>query len=157
MALDLAQYLPLHGQSLESFCAPVIDEQRIAATALELMVSRYFAYVRKNPVFLLNTVHPAGRAADDEKNLRTWLTDCQWKDLEVLGFAGGQETDREGLVEFRAAYTERGESKVHHEVSRFIRGANGQWYYLEGRGGRLPRKPAKRGPIRNPLKAKAKA
>lgn len=127
-----------YGMTVAEFCLPVIREERPARTALELMCARYCAYALSNPVFLMNTVHPLGRQPDDEQNLRDWIRDCQWRGLEVLGVVRGGPEDSEGFVEFRAFYSEKGQIKMHHEISRFVRDG-GKWYYLEGRGARLPR------------------
>ena len=45
--------------------------------------------------------------------------------------AGGKEDDR-GVVEFIARYKQKGVEHRHHERSRFARGEDGRWMYLDG-------------------------
>jgi SEC-C motif domain protein len=90
-----------------------------AATAEQLMRSRYSAFVVGDAAYLLRTWHPSTRP----RRLR--LDDGeQWLRLEVVGRSTGGLLDSEGTVEFRA----HGRSGVQHEVSRFVR--DGQWLYV---------------------------
>lgn len=97
-----------------------------AATAEQLMRSRYSAFVLGNPGYLLATWHPTTRP-------RTLDLDptVRWTGLEVLGTTGGAMFATEGTVEFRARYLSASRTGAQHENSRFVR-EDGRWYYLDG-------------------------
>jgi SEC-C motif-containing protein len=96
------------------------------ATAVELMRSRYSAFVAGRPDYLLATWHPSTRPATlvlDE--------DIRWRRLDVVRTAAGGPFDDRGTVEFAAHYLHDGERGVQREVSRFAR-EDSRWYYVDG-------------------------
>lgn len=96
-------------------------------TAVELMRSRYAAFVAGEASYLLRTWHPATRPE------RIDLDDgVRWTGLEVLGAEAGGPDDRRGTVEFRAHHVAAGIEGSLHELSRFRRD-NGTWRYVRGR------------------------
>jgi SEC-C motif-containing protein len=95
-----------------------------AATAEQLMRSRYSAFAVGDEAYLLRTWHPTTRPADVEFD-----PNQRWTGLEVLGTTGGGVLHREGTVEFRAHYHESGHAHELRENSRFVR-ENGHWVYL---------------------------
>ncbi|QYC42915.1 hypothetical protein Nocox_26575 [Nonomuraea coxensis DSM 45129] len=94
-----------------------------AATAEQLMRSRFSAFAVGDAAYLLRTWQPAGRPArlDLDRRLR-------WTRLEVLGATGGSVVHTEGTVRFRAHYVERGRPGEMEEHSRFVR-LDGRWVY----------------------------
>ena len=90
------------------------------------MRSRYTAFARALPSYLLSTWHPTTRprrlVLDPEQ---------EWLGLQVLEARGGF-LDVEGVVEFRATWRQRGVTDVLHERSRFVR-EDGRWLYVSGR------------------------
>lgn len=105
-------------------CGPLHAGTRTAATARELMRSRYSAFVERDADYLLHTWHPDTRPPEIRfpKGLR-------WTGLTVLAATGGSLLHTEGTVEFEATYVERGRPGVLHEHSRFLR-VDGNWRYL---------------------------
>ncbi|KQS57870.1 zinc-binding protein [Geodermatophilus sp. Leaf369] len=97
-----------------------------AATAEQLMRSRYSAFVVGDPAYLLATWHPDTRPADLELD-----GDTRWTGLDVLATTGGAMLAVEGTVEFRASYVRDRTRGAQHEDSRFTRVA-GRWVYLDG-------------------------
>lgn len=95
------------------------------------MRARYSAYVEKNVEFLGDSLHPEHREDWDKNATRKWAEEAQWSGLEVRSSEGGQSDDATGRVEFVASYKENGQSKRHHEVSRFAK-LGGRWYYVDG-------------------------
>jgi SEC-C motif-containing protein len=97
-----------------------------AATAEQLMRSRYSAFVLGEATYLLETWHPRTRprSLDLDPGVR-------WTGLEILATTGGSMFDREGTVEFRASYLVDRVPGAQHERSRFVRDA-GRWRYLDG-------------------------
>lgn len=96
-----------------------------AASAVELMRSRYSAYVLRDEAYLQATWHA------DTRPLTAVLEDgdgIKWLGLEVL--SQSQEQDR-ATVEFVARYKLGGRARRLHEVSRFVR-QGGCWLYVDG-------------------------
>lgn len=108
-------------------CGPLHRGDVAAATAEELMRSRYSAFVVGDTDHLLRTWHPATRPASIELD-----PEQRWTGLEVIATEAGGPADTKGVVEFRASYAVRGERGALHEVSRFFR-VGGEWLYVRGR------------------------
>jgi SEC-C motif-containing protein len=114
------------GLPLDECCGRLHDGTAAAATAEQLMRSRYSAFVLGDPGYLLATWHPSTRPRTLE------LDDgVRWTGLDVLATSGGALLAAEGTVEFRASYVVDGRAGAQHERSRFVRDG-GQWRYLDG-------------------------
>ncbi len=116
----------------EECCMPVIKGAQPAATAEQLMRSRYSAYAKKEISYLFTSLHPDHRANFDEKGTRTWAESAEWHKLEIVRTAGGQPEDSEGEVEFIASYTEQGIKRDHHETATFAK-HSGTWHFVDGK------------------------
>ncbi|GGP20365.1 hypothetical protein GCM10010970_14860 [Silvimonas iriomotensis] len=97
-----------------------------APTPEDLMRSRYTAYVMQQGPYLLQTWASATRPehmdfAEDGG--------IKWLGLEIKRASMEGES---GIVEFVARYKVGGRAHRMHETSRFIRDADGRWYYLDG-------------------------
>ncbi|TDD14181.1 YchJ family protein [Nonomuraea diastatica] len=94
-----------------------------AATAEQLMRSRFSAFAKGDEAYLLRTWHPSARPArlGPDRKMR-------WVRLEVLESTGGSVVHAEGTVRFRAHYVERGRVGEQEEHSRFVR-YDGRWVY----------------------------
>lgn len=110
------------GRPYAGCCGPLHDGQRAATTAVELMRSRYCAFVVRDEAYLTRTWHPRTRPAALELDRGP-----QWLGLTVLATADGREGDQSGEVEFEAAHSEG----VLRERSHFVRRA-GRWVYVDG-------------------------
>ena len=100
-------------------CARLHSGEATAATAEQLMRSRYAAFAVGDAAYLLRSWHTSTRPRRLELD-----TGQQWLRLEVLGRTGGGLFDTEGTVEFRAHAV----SGVQHETSRFRR--DDDWQYV---------------------------
>ena len=89
------------------------------------MRSRYTAFVLGDASYLLATWHPGTRPATLE--LEEGL---HWLGLEVRSHRIIDEHHAE--VEFVARSRLNGRGQRLHERSRFVREADGRWYYLDG-------------------------
>jgi SEC-C motif-containing protein len=107
-------------------CGRLHDGTAQAATAEQLMRSRYSAFAVGDPAHLLATWHPSTRprSLDLDPAVR-------WTGLDVLGTTGGTLLAAEGTVEFRAHHVVDRVAGAQHENSRFVR-EDGRWYYLDG-------------------------
>jgi SEC-C motif domain protein len=110
-------------------CGRYIDGGESAPTALELMRSRYSAYVLGASDYLRATWAPQTCPADLDANPDA--PDApRWLGLQIKRFVARDETHAE--VEFIARYKVSGRAHRLHELSRFIRGDDGRWRYLDG-------------------------
>jgi SEC-C motif-containing protein len=119
------------GLDLAGCCGPWLDGGD-APTALALMRSRYTAYVRGAVDHLVRTHDPGTRTRLDVDAVRRWSRDTQWLGLEILSAARGAEADADGIVEFVARGVTHGAPFAQRERSRFRRGGDGAWYYVDG-------------------------
>ena len=114
------------GLPLDECCGRLHDGTASAATAEQLMRSRYSAFVLGDAGYLLDTWHPSTRPRTLDLD-----DDVRWTGLEVLATTGGSLLAAEGTVEFRASYVHDRRAAAQHENSRFVR-EDGHWRYLDG-------------------------
>jgi SEC-C motif domain protein len=114
------------GLPLAECCGRLHDGTATAATAEQLMRSRYSAFVLGRPEYLRETWHPTTRPADLDLDGAV-----RWTGLDVLATTGGSPLEAAGTVEFRASYVVAGRAGAQHERSRFLR-ERGRWLYLDG-------------------------
>ncbi|NIE67612.1 YchJ family protein [Burkholderia sp. Ax-1719] len=110
-------------------CGRFIDGDAVPATALELMRSRYTAYVLGEAPYLRATwsaeTCPADLDVDpNEPGAPRWLG------LAVKRHEQIDETH--AIVEFIARHKSGGRAYRLHETSRFTRGDDGRWRYVDG-------------------------
>lgn len=114
---------PCGGESYASCCGPLHDQSRQADTALELMRSRYSAFVVGDVNHLFRTWDPATRPPDIEPS------DTQWTGLRIIDVVDGEPGDETGIVEFEASY--RG-GRLRERSSFRLR--RGRWVYVDAVG-----------------------
>jgi len=91
------------------------------------MRSRYSAFVKRLPEYLLATWDPADRPAHLDLD-----PEVRWGGLRIVATSAGGPEDESGEVEFVAAYrTPSGPNEL-HEVSTFGRDVT-RWVYRGGR------------------------
>lgn len=133
---------PCGGGPYASCCAPLHRAERLAATAEQLMRSRYSAYALAEVDHLLRTQGPDLSArqplAVQRRALQESCRQLRWQRLEILATEAGGALDLEGTVTFRAHYRQAGAGSegrgVMRERSRFGREGGslaGAWLYLE--------------------------
>ena len=113
-------------QPYDDCCGPLHRGERTAATAEQLMRSRFSAFAVGDDGYLARSWHSSTRPA-----LLHTDRSQRWTALEILGATRGGLLDTEGTVEFRAHWTAAGRAGVLHEDSRFVR-EDGRWVYLAG-------------------------
>jgi SEC-C motif-containing protein len=105
-------------------CCGTLHEGRAqAATAEQLMRSRYSAFAVRDAGYLLRSWHSAARPARLDFD-----PGVDWTGLEIVRTTGGSAFHTEGTVEFRAHYRAGKVTGVQHEDSRFVR-EDGRWVY----------------------------
>ena len=119
------------GKTFGECCGPIIAGTVKAETAEALMRARYSAYATGDVLFLKTSATQAVQAEFDEEATTAWSHAAQWHGLEIISTQEGQKGDKKGVVEFRALYTANGEFCNHHEVSTFVKEADG-WKFEDG-------------------------
>lgn len=114
------------GAALQNCCGPYLTGSERAPTAEALMRSRYTAYATGQQDYLIRTWHPDTRPDD-----LALASTQQWLGLKILATEAGGSTDKAGTVEFVARFKIVGRGHRLHEISRFLRTADG-WLYLNG-------------------------
>jgi SEC-C motif-containing protein len=116
------------GERYDACCGRLHRRAAEAATAEELMRSRYAAYAVGHADHLFRTWHPRTRPPEIALQAEGGLT---WLGLEIVDTAAGGPADDTGEVEFVARHRAGDVEGVLHERSRFVRRA-GRWVYLDG-------------------------
>ena len=112
-------------------CSKIHEDLQLAATAEDLMRSRYTAFVLANGEYLCQSWYgPTQLGQTETKLLISGATSVRWLKLEILSTQGGGIEDTTGQVESKAYYLENGEENIIHENSKFIR-ENGIWMYWQ--------------------------
>ena len=106
-------------------CGVFHQGKRQPETALELMRSRYMAYVLGDGAYLVHTSASANRYQLNAAHIEDDAKKIQWLKLEII------DVSREDMVEFKAYYRENGSVQLLHEKSIFIK-EEGQWVYDTG-------------------------
>lgn len=106
-------------------CQPIIKGERKAKSALELMKSRYSAYVHCEVDYIIQSTAESQRKYYSKKDILNWAKESNWIKLEIVRFTND-------TVEFKAHYQDKdNNSIIHHEFSTFIL-EDDIWYFLEG-------------------------
>lgn len=109
--------------SYEACCGRFHQQQSEPNNALELMKSRYAAFVVKDTDYLFRTWHPETRPESLQLD-----EPIKWLGLTIEDFVDG---DREAYVTFVARGKINGRAFKQKEKSRFLK-ENGSWYYVDG-------------------------
>ena len=116
--------------SFKDCCGKYIVGTALPETAEQLMRSRYSAYVKNVPIYLMATHHPDFIAGLKEAQIEETAANTQWLRLQIIASQGDAETDT-GMVEFKAWYQEGDNEACLHERSQFVY-QDQQWFYTQG-------------------------
>lgn len=106
------------GRRYAQCCRPLHLGQREAATAAELMRSRYSAFAVGDADYLLATWHPATRPGDLRLD-----PERRWERLDLRDSTLGGPGDDTGTVRYAASWAQGERRGVLRETSRFAPGA----------------------------------
>ncbi|MGM8886541.1 YchJ family protein [Psychrobacter sp. 1U2] len=106
-----------------------------AETAERLMRTRYSAFVKVLPEYIVKTTVPAQQHLLDITAIEEWAKETDWAGLEVVAHTP-KIGKRHAQVEFKAFYTTTdGQQAAHHERSTFVKvkdkADNETWYFLD--------------------------
>ena len=115
-------------------CKTFHDKIIFPKTALELMKSRYSAYVTSNAKYIIETTHKDN--PDFTDNIKEWENDIlifcnntKFIGLEILEFI---DDKNESFVKFKANMIQQGNDVSFVEKSRFLR-VDEKWFYVDGK------------------------
>lgn len=114
-----------------SECCELLMRGKAAATAEDLMRSRYSAYVIGDFDYIAASLSSELLASFNLPAVKAMSDDLVWLGLDIRAVEGGGSEDEVGLVEFAARFKEDGREKIHHERARFSR-EHGRWVYAGG-------------------------
>ncbi|WP_210396197.1 YchJ family protein [Motiliproteus sediminis] len=120
------------GQPFALCCRPLLHEKQQAATAEQLMRSRFCAFALGYFDYLIETHHRDFRQALSIEALQQQDQHTRWLALEVRDCDAGSPTDAAGEVHFVARYLEGDRLGELEERSAFVR-EQGRWYYTRGK------------------------
>lgn len=117
-------------------CAPLHQGLHSAATAQQLMRSRYSAFALGEVDYIVDTTAIGQQVALNREAIRDWSQANQWLGLEIVSV--NEQVDRqhaqvEFIAQFRARTSQQGESATlqqHRELSTFVK-HNARWYFLD--------------------------
>ena len=116
-------------------CQPYHKGLKKAETAERLMRTRYSAFVKVLPEYIVTTTLPAQQSLLDVAAIEDWAKQTPWAGLEII-----QHTPKLGKrhaqVEFKAFYTiADAQQAAHHERSTFVKvkdeAVNETWFFLD--------------------------
>lgn len=110
-------------------CGVAHKDLSAVATAEQLMRSRYTAFTMAKGDYLMASHHSSTRPIKEKKAIEDWAKSVNWIRLEILDNKKGGLKDQSGTVTFNAYYLEKGQVKIIHEKSAFIK-EKGLWMYL---------------------------
>jgi len=122
------------GASYARCCRPLHRQERAAATAEQLMRSRYSAFALAEIEYLLRTQPSEEPMPARRRSLEASCRKLRWVGLEIVATEAGGADDLDGTVTFLAHYSAAGKRGTLRECSRFGREAgrpDGAWLYLE--------------------------
>ncbi|MDH3631421.1 MAG: YchJ family metal-binding protein [Gammaproteobacteria bacterium] len=115
---------PCHsGQLFDQCCGRFISHRELPENALQLMRSRYCAYVLDDAEYLSETWHP-----DFRPSQLTGDSGIRWIGLTIIDSA---EQNMQAMVEFEARMVVDGQVQAMHEKSNFVV-MQGKWFYTNG-------------------------
>ncbi len=117
--------------SYPTCCGKLHSGSSYAETAVQLMRSRYSAYVLKLVDYIYATTHPEKQSAALKQQVVAWTEQVEFYRLEIIAQQKGEKGDKVGKVEFVANYRQFGKEREQHELSRFKRFKK-RWYYFDG-------------------------
>ncbi len=114
-------------------CCKIFHDGKNPTTALELMKSRFTAFVVGNINYIINTTHEDNIEYSSDKS--KWREDIQdvvnstdFNKLEILEFIDGEE---EAYVTFKLGLKQKGLDTSFTEKSKFLK-IDGKWLYRSG-------------------------
>ncbi len=116
-------------QTYKNCCAKIHQDITKAENPIDLMRSRYTAFVFSDVDYLLKSHHTSTRPVAEAKEIQEWSSSVVWEKLEVLNEELVNKTL--GYVTFKAHFVEDGKETMIYERSRFVK-EDKYWTYIDG-------------------------
>ncbi len=99
------------------------------------MRTRYSAFVKVLPDYIVKTTLPAQQSLLDVKAIETWARETDWAGLDIVKHTP-KLGKRHAQVEFKAYYNKADSLQAHHELSTFVKvkdkaNDDERWYFLD--------------------------
>ena len=117
------------GANFGDCCARVINGEREAETAEELMRARYSAFASGAIDFIVASTHSSTRQEVDIPYTTDWSQNSTWQGLQIIETK--EVDENRSLVSFEAKFTQNGKEQTHREKSVFER-EGGKWRFVTG-------------------------
>lgn len=111
-------------------CEPYLNASQHPKQAVQLMRSRYTAFVLHNAAYLVASWHPTRRYPALESEISEGFGTAEWLGLTIFEASEGKE-ENEAYVGFVARFQENDNVTAIIERSRFLK-ENDRWYYIDG-------------------------
>jgi SEC-C motif-containing protein len=116
-------------------CQPLIQGKRKAATAEQLLRSRYTAFTEGAVDYVLQTHHSKTRHEIKREEIEDWSKNSKWLGLKIVQQEAGKESDTQGTIVFCARYQANGkEEPEDHWEQSFFEKEGGEWKFLDAKG-----------------------
>ena len=120
------------GKTYAACCSP-FHKGLLPINALQLMRSRYTAYVLNLPAYIIQTTHLENPHYCQDlalwtREISTFSLQSQFKKLDILDF---QENQESATVTFVAHLSQNGQDATFKEKSEFKK-VEGRWLYFSG-------------------------
>lgn len=114
-------------------CCKIFHIGTSPKTALELMKSRYTAYVLGDSKYIIKTTHKENKDFNLDitswsESIKDFSNNSEFNGLVILDFIDGE---KEAFVTFKALITQHGQDSSFTEKSKFYKIDN-QWLYHSG-------------------------
>ena len=121
---------PMH--HYDDCCGRIHRGDRDAYTAVELMRSRYSAFVLIDGGYLQRSHHSSTRPSTEKelKDIISFASAVDWVKLDVICKQQGRVGDAKGSVEFKAYFRYDGVEDCIHEHATFVKEL-GKWVYVD--------------------------
>ena len=114
-------------------CCQLFHKGKLPKTSLELMRSRYVAYIIFDSNYIIKTTHINN--PDFTTDYKSWSNDiidfCQYTNFEKLDIINFIDGDNISYVEFKVKLTINNKDESFQEKSKFIK-VNNMWQYHSG-------------------------
>lgn len=146
-AIQKSAALAAQQQELISYsdcCQPLHQGVRVAEDSETLMRSRYAAFVKVLPDYIIQTTLPDQQSWLDRQAITEWAEQTDWAGLQIIDHS--KLSKRHAQVEFKAIYNNlqlgTQSLEAHHELSTFVKVKqndkattqevqNYRWYFLD--------------------------
>lgn len=119
------------GKLFNSCCEPFLLGNKLPATAVELMRSRYCAYSFANIDYISHTMRGKATQNFNSDSAKEWAQNAIWCGLTILDPGKQTNNTEKDEVEFAARYIMNNTLFILQERSQFEK-IEGKWYYVSG-------------------------